>query len=478
MNATDTPAERPALGLWDAVSFIVGVVVGAGIFETPWLVFSNVPGAEVGLLVWAIAGLLALVGALCYAELTSTYPRHGGEYYYLTRAYGRPVGFLFGWAQLAVIFPGSLGMMAFVFADYAVRLGGLPPAAGVWLALGAVAALTLVNCLGIVFGKWTQNALTVAKLLGLAAILVAGFCYPAPPADPPPPSDKPADISFAVALVLAYLAYSGWNDAAYLGADVRGRRRGLALALVLGAVIVTVLYLAVNGAYLSGLGFQGLQKPQPVAADLLAAAWGDAGLQAICVVVMVSALGALNGLILAGSRLYSAVGADHRLFAALGRWHPERRVPLVALLAQAGVATGLILLAGTPLGQQAYGGALQSLGLEAPKWDEVGKSGFEQMVKFTTPVFWSFFLLLAVSLLVLRQRDPGIERPFAVPLYPVLPVVFVGFCGYMLYSGVNYAGKLGWLGVALVAAGVPLYVLSARWGGVPLFPRLGTRSRP
>src|SRR5437660_11334622 len=154
------------LSLWDAVSIIIGIVIGAGIYETPPLVFRNVSGPWTGLGVWAFAGLLCLFGALCYAELASTYPRSGGDYVYLTRAYGPWAGFLFGWAQLAVILTANIGMMAYVFADYAVRLW--PGPAWCWAAL-AVVALTLLNLLGLAFGKGAQNVLTCAKVLGLAA---------------------------------------------------------------------------------------------------------------------------------------------------------------------------------------------------------------------------------------------------------------------------------------------------------------------
>src|SRR5947209_5607979 len=177
------PPERavPApLGLWDAVSIIVGIVVGVGIFETPPDVFGSVSGPGVALGVWALCGLLALVGALCYAELASTYPRSGGDYVYLGRAFGPWLGFLFAWAQLAVILTGSIGMLAFVFGDYAVRLWGLPPERAVAFAAGAVAALSLVNLLGVVVGKGTQNVLTALKVVGLGGILVAGFFWPAP----------------------------------------------------------------------------------------------------------------------------------------------------------------------------------------------------------------------------------------------------------------------------------------------------------
>src|SRR5919197_1001646 len=228
MEAPRDQAPRvPArLGVGDAVSIIIGIVIGAGIFETPPLILNNVSGPGTALAVWALAGLLSLCGALCYAELATTYPRSGGDYVYLSRAYGPRVCFLFGWAQLAVILTANIGMMAYVFAQYAVKLwDGRPGTEWAWAAL-AVLALTALNFLGVVFGKRTQNLLTAAKVLGLAGVLVAGFLAPgaAQPSGPPPAADFK---SFAFAMVLVFITYGGWDDAAYLAAELRDGRRNI-----------------------------------------------------------------------------------------------------------------------------------------------------------------------------------------------------------------------------------------------------------
>jgi amino acid transporter len=223
---------------------------------------------------------------------------------------------------------------------------------------------------------------------------------------------------------------------------------------------VTVLYLLVNLAFLWGLGFDRAAQSKAIAADLVAGAWGVNGSRAISVLVTVSALGAVNGLILAGSRLYAAVGTDHPLFARLGKWHPRLEVPLTALAVQAAVACGMILLVGTTAGRAAFGAALVGLGFDRPNWE--GRGGFELLLQCTAPVFWGFFLLVALSLFVLRWKDRGIDRPFKVPLYPLTPLVFVATCGYMVYSGIMYAWTLGLLGGAILVIGLPLYWASQR----------------
>jgi amino acid transporter len=460
------PAERsPAsLGVWDVVSIIVGIVVGTGIYETPPLVLRQVSGPGAALAVWAVCGLLALVGALCYAELAAAHPRSGGDYVYLGRAYGPWVGFLFGWAQLAVILTGSIGMLAYVFADYAGRLWGLGPAGKAACAAGAVGALTLLNLLGVVFGKGVQNLLSAAKVLGLGGILVAGFGWPAGGAVTSAAGQSNGG-SLAFALVLVFLTYGGWNDAAYVAAEMRDRRRNAPRALLLGTGVVTLLYVLVNAAYLVGLGFGPASRSDAIAADVLARPLGAFGERAMCVLVMISALGAVNGLIFAGARVYSTLGSDYALFAWLGRWSQRRGAPVGALVAQCVICLAMVVLAGVPWEQWAVDTALAGKGAEpplSPLWE--GRGGFATLLKCTAPVFWLFFLLTGVSVFVLRERDGEASRPFRVPLYPYLPLVFCATCGYMIYSAVAYAGKFGLVGAGLLLAGLPLYEVARRLG--------------
>jgi basic amino acid/polyamine antiporter, APA family len=459
MNRAISQSQAPApLGLWDAVSIIVGIVVGVGIYETPPLILKNVSGPWMALGVWTVAGLLSLIGALCYAELATTYPRAGGDYVYLSRAYGPWAGFLFGWAQLAVVLSGSIGMLAYVFADYAVKLWELERGTGFAFAALAVVALTLLNLLGVVFGKRTQNVLTAAKVLGLGGILVAGFFW-AQPVE----TTKLAEADFDAvkfALVLVFVTYGGWNDAAYVAAEVRDRSRNVPRALILGTMGVTVIYLLVNGAYLRGLGFAGARQAEAVAADVLKLPLGQFGFKAMCLLVMISALGGVNGLIFSGSRVYSMLGTDHPIFAWLGRWRTKTGSPGGAMVTQAVIALILIAVVGTSPGRAAVDGLLNQMGLEAATWE--GHGGFETLLKCTAPVFWLFFLMTGLSLFILRFKDRGRERPFSVPLFPVVPFIFCCTCAYMIYSGIGYAGKLGLVGGGLLVVGLPLYALS-RW---------------
>ncbi|MDH3719462.1 MAG: amino acid permease [Planctomycetota bacterium] len=455
-------AHRPALGLWDTVSIIVGIVVGVTIFRSPPLIFANVGGPWAGIATWLLGGLLSVVGACCYAELATTYPQSGGDYVYLTRAFGRFWGFLFGWAQLAAILTGSIGALAYVFADYAVAFFELQVSGTVWFAVAAVVCLTVTNCLGLVLGKLTQNILTVAKLLGLAAIVVVGFSWGA--AEDAFVVQRPLDgPGFGLAMVLVLYAYGGWNDAAFVAAEVHQPRRNIPRALLLGIGIITSCYVVVNLAYLWALGFEGLRDASAPAADVLRLALGAWGAKAMSLLVMVSALGAVNGMILTGSRVLARLGGDHRLFGLFGRWNARRGAPIWALVAQAFVALLLIGVVGTQVGRNTVDAALDWAGRSGLPWHKYD-GGFGTLVAATAPVFWFFFLMTGLSVFVLRKRDRRIDRPFAVPFYPIVPILFCGMCAYMLYASIMYAWQLALLGVLPVALGVPLFLLS-RWGG-------------
>lgn len=433
----DSRPTQPPLGLWDVVSIIVGIIIGVGIYKTPKEVFNWAPSPGAALGVWVLGGLLSLAGALCFAELASTYPRSGGEYVYLSRAYGSWMGFLFAWAQLVVIRTGSnIAAMAYVFADYANHLWGLSPLAIFLCAILSIGVLTAINILGAVPGKRTQNLLTVLKVLGLAGIVVVGFTFARTEGST---ATVPATSSFAGAMIFVLYSFGGWHEAAYVSAEVRDPRRNVTRALILGTAAVTLIYVLVNAAYLLGLGFDGARNSDAVAAAVLRPL-GEAGVRAMSVLVMVSALGSMSGVLFTGARIFSEMGADHRLFAPLGRWSPRFGSPIWSLVIQAALSMGMVVIISLVLKD---------------------REGFDTLVKWTAPVFWLFFLLTGLSLFVLRYRDPAAERPFRVPFYPVLPLVFCASCGYMLYGSVRVAGVKALVGGAVLAAGLPLYLLGS-----------------
>jgi len=467
---TDPHALEARLSLWDAVSIILGIVIGAGIYQTPPLIFRNVTGPWWGLGAWALGGVLSLLGALCYAELASTYPRSGGDYVYLTRAFGPWMGFLFGWAQLVIIRTGNIGMLAYIFADYALRLWD--PGAGsprllseaqvtFIYAAAAVTILSLLNILGVVFGKTTQNVLTVAKVIGVGGILAAGFLSPHAGASVSvkPLTDPP---SFGFAMILVLYAYGGWNDAALVAAEQRNPRRNIPLALLVGTGLIMLIYLLINAAYLRTLGFEGARWSTAIAADTLeqwpsVRTWAPKLMAAF---VMVSALGGMNGMIFTGSRVYSALGSDYSLFAWLGQWHRGLGSPLRSLVTQMVITLAMIVAIGSEAGRTGINRFLDFIGIGTVAWQ--GSGGFETLLRCTAPAFWIFFLMTGLSLFVLRTRDRDVDRPFTAPLYPLVPLIFCDTCAYMLLSATNYAGKLALIAFVLLHLGLVFYWLSKR----------------
>ncbi|MGB7156733.1 MAG: amino acid permease [Tepidisphaeraceae bacterium] len=437
--AAETGTPRRCLSLMDAIAIIVGIVIGSMIFKAPSWVAGNSPTVGHFIGFWVLGGVISLIGALCYAELAAAYPNAGGDYHFLTRAYGPSVGFLFAWARLAVIQTGSIAIQAFVIGDYASKVLNLGSASPAIYAAAVVVVLTTVNVIGLREGKWTQIVLTVCEVLGVLLLIVAGFYL----ASSRGTIDAPASTgttgfslgAMGMAMVFVLLTYGGWNEAAYLSAEVRSKR-GIAAALFWSIGIVTAVYVLANLAMVMGLGLEGVAKSSAVAADLLGSAFGEAGLILISVIVCLAALSTANATIFTGARTNYALGRDFPLLGRLGQWEDRGNTPANALIVQGFISLALVLLGG------------------------ITPSGFAAMVEYTTPVFWFFFLLAACSLVVLRVREPNAPRPFRVPLYPVTPLLFIAACAYMLYSSVMYTGVWALVGLAVLAAGVPLLLVA------------------
>ncbi len=448
---TPLAAPRPVIGLGSAIALIVGVVIGAGIFKAPAIVASMSGSASLMFAAWALGGVMSLIGALCYAELCTAYAHAGGDYHFLQRAYGRSVSFLFAWARFTVIATGSIALLGFVFGDYMNQLLPLGRSGPAWYAAAAVVILSWMNIRSVKGGTAAQTCLTVVEIAGLLLIVVAGVALASQGGAPhPAPPAAPSDGSFGLAMVFVLLTFGGWNEAAYLSAELHNARRNMVRALLLSLLAVTLLYLLVTWAYWQGLGMAGMRNSEAIAADLLQAAFGKAGAGAISIIIAVAAITSMNATIIVGARSSYAAGIDWPALAKLGVWDGKRGTPANALRVQCLAALLLVLLG-------AWTG-----------------SGFKSMVEFTAPVFWLFFLLSGMSLFVLRRREPHTPRPFRVPLYPLLPLLFCAMCAYMLWASLSYVYKqsLGgwnaaWIGLAVLLAGVLVLLLLRRRAPLP-----------
>lgn len=437
--APEAPARR--LSAADLAVFVLGIVVGVGIFRAPAEVAANAPSDAAFIGLWLVGALAALAGAFTYVELAARQPGIGGEYGFLRRAWGEGTGILFVWARTAVIQTGAIAAVAFVAGDYAARLAsGLDPALG---AGAAVLAFTLLNLAGVEPARRAQWLLLGLVVLALAALMTAGALAPSVAAPAPPAA--PAAANAGLALVFVMLTYGGWNEAAYLSGETRDGTRGFLRGLVGGILAVAILYVGANLAYLAVLGREGLAASTTPAAEVATAAFGPAGAAAISLAILVAALSTLNVTILTGARAMCALGQALPAFRFLGAWNGGRSVPGPALIVQGGVSLLLV----------AYGAG-------AP-------DGFAAMVAFGAPAFWTFLLLTVLALFRLRAREPG-QPGFRVPLGPAAPLAFVAVCAFMIWSSVGYARHLaaasdsgtqaGLLGIAIALAGVPLLLLA------------------
>jgi amino acid transporter len=438
--------QSPELSLFDCVCIIVGTIIGAGIFMTPTSVAANMPNAGWLLSVWSLGGGIAFVGALCFAELTTTYPDRGGDYGYLKRAYGGPVGFAFAWTAFWVIRPGNIGAMAIVFGQFAT---GFLPGTGFQLAALAVLLTSCLNMCGVQAGKVSQNVLAVVKVVGLLLILVAALLFrPVDPApvgvaaiacefsskavdveieepsqsasgvavDPEPAAVEKSNEWFWLSMVLVMFAFGGWNDIAFVARETKQPEKNLSLALLLGTGTVLVIYLLVNLALLHGLGFESLQglaatENQNGPQVLATKSFGAMGGTILGVAVCVSCLGAISAMIFTSPRIYwAAANDDSRLQWLIG----DQNQAWLAIAVQAFVTLGLMA---------AFSQTDQ---------------GFDAIVIACAPYFWLFLALTVSTLIVNRVRYRGKYAGFRVPFYPLPPLLFIGACGFMAFRSFGY----------------------------------------
>jgi basic amino acid/polyamine antiporter, APA family len=429
LNALTRVPTKPTLSLVDAIGLIVGMVIGAGIFETPALVASAIASPGAILVAWIAGGVISLMGALCYAELATAYPNVGGNYYYLYRAYGRSIAFLFAWSRMTVIQTGSIALLAFVFGDYTSQILPLGTFSVSIYAAGAIVLFTLINIAGLRQEKSVQNVLSAAKIIGLLLVVVLGLWFAAPVSVAAPP---PSTMNWGMAMVFVLLSYGGWNEAAYISADIRDPKRNIVRSLLLGISIISVIYITINLAYLHGLGVDGMINSSAVAADLMRRVAGQPGAVFISVLIAISTLGAINATIFTGARTNYAFGQDFTLFQKLGQWQTQAHTPRTALLLQSAIALLLVFLG------------------------SFTRRGFETMVEYTAPVFWFFFLLVGLSVIILRRKDSRSTDAFRVPFYPFIPIAFCVVCTYLLYSSLVYVNVGAIVGVIVVALGLPV----------------------
>jgi len=441
----DNAAPRETLSLADGLVMVVGMVVGIGVFATPSLVAQFAGSSFNYLALWLVGGFLTLVGALCYAEIATAHPHAGGEYHFLSRAYGRGVALMFAWARCTVIQTGAIALVAFVYGDYAqsiVPLGSYGPAIH---AAVIIAVFTGINMAGTAQGKLAQKIFTSMDIVALLTLIVAGIAVAmsgTAAAAAPAAAGGGGPTLLGLAMVFVLLTYGGWNEAAYISAELRDGKRNIVRVLVLSILAVTLLYFLVAWTYLYVLGFDGVKQSSTIAADVMRAAFGPTGATLIAVFVCGAAISTLNATIFTGARVYYALGRDLPGLKFFGIWDAKGENPANAFALQGAIALALVVL-----------GAFT-------------RDGFKTMVEYTSPVFWFFMILVGISLFIFRRREPDRVLGYRVPLYPVTPIVFILTCIYLLYSSLEYTGIGALVGVGVLVAGTPLLLLNRKPQGV------------
>lgn len=421
------------LGLLDTVSLVVGCVIGSGVFLVAANVARAIPSAGGMIAVWIAGGAVSLLGTLCLAELGAAIPQAGGLYTYLARAYGPLVGFLCGWMLFTVSTSGSAATLG---AALAITLGDffpMTPAAGNLVGIAAILILTVINILGVKSGAVVQNILTFLKVAGLLGMITLIFLAPAPASAPSfrAPAGPLGFAAIGVALIAVLWAYEGWHFVSFAAGEIRNPQRNFPRGSIAGMAIVTLLYLAANLAYLHVLTPAEMAASERVALTAIRKVAGDWGGRLLTAAIVASILGALNAIVLAGPRAYYQMARDGLFLSPFAAVHPRFQTPAAAIALQGVWSCLLIPLLG----------------------------GFSQL--FTYVVFggWIFYALGVAAVIVLRKREPELPRPFRVPGYPIVPLLFVAAALVLIANTLLTTPRESLLGIGFILLGLPLYAL-------------------
>jgi APA family basic amino acid/polyamine antiporter len=439
----DERALLRVLGPWHAAALVVGTIVGTGIFLKSATMAQLCGSATWVLAAWAVAGVLSLTGAMTYAELGGAFPEAGGAYVFLREAWGRYAGFLYGWTRFWIGAPGSIAAYA---VGAAIFLSRLEPLAGIdreVTAVGIIVAFTAFNCLSVRIGGGLQVVLTVLKVTALVVLAFGLFSSPA--ADTTRVTDAggafPGWSNFGLAVLSALWAFDGWNNLPMAAGEVRDAGRNVPRAIVRGALTVLALYLVINVAYFAVLSFDEVATSSshahrgapPVATRAAATFLGDRAQAVLAAVMALAAISALAGTMLTSARVPFAMAKDGLAPARLAGVSADARAPVTAVVVQG-----------------AWAAILASSG------------SFDQLTTYVLFAAWLFFAMNAGSLLVLRRRRPDLPRPFRVPGYPVVPVLFLVAATFLVGNALVAAPRESLFGAGLMALSAPIYLVLAR----------------
>jgi len=438
---------KRGLGIWAALAIVVGTVIGSGIFRVPQAMILNVGSVPMVFLVWVVGGMLSLAGALTYAELAAAMPGAGGEYVYLTEAYGPLWGFLYAWTQMWVAKSGSIATLATAFFEYTAHF--VPQFEQLWFTVGPfqvkygqgfalvlILALGGINYLGVRVGGEVQVVFTALKIALIAFVIAAGLLYAHPAATTPLPATPQTPSVFAgfiAALVAALWAYDGWNNVGMVASEVKNPQRNLPISLIGGTLAVIAIYMLANWAYFRVLSPAEVGAHKLVAAEMMQRTGGSTGAGAVSLAAMISIFAALNGSILSGARVPYAAARDGLFFHAAARVHPAFRTPGISILMLTGWSSVLVLS---------------------------GK--YEELFDFVIFGSWILYAMATASVFVLRRKRPDLPRPYRTFGYPAVPLLFLVGATVLEITTLWTKPRESIAGIILILMGLPFYFY---WSG-------------
>jgi basic amino acid/polyamine antiporter, APA family len=426
------------LGLLSSIGLVIGITIGGGIFRTPAGIATRVPDPMLMMGVWILGGLIVLCGALAFAELSASMPETGGMYVYLREGWGRPFGFLYGWAQLVLIRAAALGGISSVFGEYFLRVVGVDPALHAdwadYLAAGAILFAGATNIVGVRLGALFAGISTIAKFGALALLVAASFLMGGSVGasfENFASTGAAVDAGvFGLALISVMWAYDGFADLTFASGEVTNPQRNLPRAIIIGTLLIIVIYLTANAAYLYVNPIGVMAKSRLISADTMGALFGQIGVSFVSVIVMISTFGSLMGSMLASPRIFFAMADDKLLFEPIARVHPKWHTPHIAIALACVLGVGMVMT-----------------------------QTFEQLTDTFVLAMWPFYALSVAAIYTLRKSQPNLNRPYKVIGYPVVPAVFIAAAVYLVVNALITDPKWTAITFGVVLLGLPVYYI-------------------
>ncbi|HMD83240.1 MAG TPA: amino acid permease [Terriglobia bacterium] len=417
------------LGWLDATMIVVGIVIGSGIFLLPNLIAQDLHSSGAILSAWVISGVLSYFGALAYAELGAMMPATGGQYVYLREAYGPECAFLCGWTFMLVVLSGGIAFLAVSFSIYAGQFVHLSPVTSKLVSLALIAVLSAVNYVGVREGAVVQVTFTFLKIAGLLLLIGGAFLshLAVPAVQPAVPSGFSLP-HFGTAMIACLMAYNGWTYISFVAGEVKQPARNLPRSLTLGMVVVMVLYVLANVAYLKVIPIPQIAATTRVGAALAERTLGPIGATLVSVAVLISIVGAINGCILTAARIPFAQAHDGLFFRRFGRVHPRFETPAFAIVLQ-GLWTAVLVVSGS----------------------------YENLFSYSMVPAWIFYMLSVAAVFILRRKQPDLPRPYRMWGYPYTLAVFMLVSVWFVVNAFVTAPGPSFTALGIVAAGIPMY---------------------